>query len=123
MHPDNKPTMVFKVEYNNGTTGWLHIPIVIRGHPMHIDQAFAGYIKLRAAKELVSEEDWDELETLFGHTKERALVFEWFEASRRRAIDAARGQTAEVGLYDQLNEWTMSVLTIVWVFRANISRI
>lgn len=77
------PTMLVKVEYHSGSSGWAHCPLLIKGQPKDIDEALSMYTKIRFAKELVGDANWVHLEERVGYTKETSMVFEWFEIFKR----------------------------------------
>ncbi|BCS17512.1 uncharacterized protein APUU_10340A [Aspergillus puulaauensis] len=83
---NNIPTILFKVKYHSGATGFVNCASTIRGKPKNIEQSFHMHAKVRYAKDLISDGDWEYMAHRFGYSKARTMQFEWLQVMRGKAL-------------------------------------
>ncbi|KAL4923545.1 uncharacterized protein BDV17DRAFT_276690 [Aspergillus undulatus] len=80
---NNRPTILLKVEYLNGTTGWVHGLHTISGQPQDLGDALLSYGKIQKAKAIINEENWSHMEKTLGFSKDKTLQFGWFDQMKK----------------------------------------
>lgn len=83
---NNTPTILFKVQYHSGATGFVNCASTIRGKPKTIQESFHMHAKVRDAKELISDGDWEYMARRFGYSKAQMMEFEWLQVMRGNAL-------------------------------------
>ncbi|KAL4868409.1 hypothetical protein BDV12DRAFT_197283 [Aspergillus spectabilis] len=85
--PNNKPAILFEVEYLDGATEIIQCGGLIHGEPKSMYEAFGLHMKVRFGKNLISPEDWRYLERRFGFSREKTMEFHWLRQMRERRFE------------------------------------
>ncbi|KAL2819565.1 hypothetical protein BDW59DRAFT_165017 [Aspergillus cavernicola] len=78
----NRPSLLFRVVFLNGTRGTVQCGEIICGEPASIQESFLMHRKIRAAKDLVGDKDWNHLKRRFGCRMDNIMQFEWLNQMR-----------------------------------------
>ncbi|KAL2871654.1 uncharacterized protein BJX67DRAFT_377403 [Aspergillus lucknowensis] len=83
-YTNSNATLLFTVEYKDGTTGLIQCGGMLHGKPSTVHECFSLHSKIRQAKELVGEDDWDYLRHRYGLCKKRVMEFQFLVNMKQR---------------------------------------
>ncbi|KAL4912981.1 hypothetical protein BDW62DRAFT_205971 [Aspergillus aurantiobrunneus] len=109
---NNIPTILFKVQYLDGTTGFVHCAAIIHGQPKNITECFTLHAKIRDAKDLVSDGDWAYMERRFGYSRKSTMEFEWLQQLGEKRFDTSvvdQRDVLSVNSHNGLGTWRLSL--------------
>ncbi|KAL4779838.1 hypothetical protein BJX76DRAFT_361389 [Aspergillus varians] len=116
---NNIPTILFKVQYHSGRTGFVHCGASIRGKTKTFEELFRLHEKVRQAKNLVSNEDWIYMEQRFGYSKAHTMEFEWLQDMRAELASEVLSQQGDrlssVSSQSDLGRWGLGIALAVGI--------